>query len=126
VTGTEDSMLPVQRVDMTTSDVDVVSDAIGQVFAQHRMRIRRDTQAQMDGCLRSAAAGPLNAGLIRQVGMDYQAQADPVDGLLAAVVVRGSTTLTSAAPVRRAVHHRFPQHRLHGGEASLGSCGRPG
>jgi AraC-like DNA-binding protein len=96
VAGTEDPMLPVQRVDMITSDVDVVSAAIGQVFAQHRMRIRRDTRAPMDGCLRSAAAGPLNAGLIRQVGMDYQAQAGPVDGLLAAVVVRGTATVTSA------------------------------
>ena len=55
--GTEDPMLPVQRVDMITSDVDVVSAAIGQVFAQHRMRIRRDTRAPMDGCSRLRRAG---------------------------------------------------------------------
>lgn len=64
--GAEDLMLPVQRVEMNTDDLDV-----------------------------SATIGHLNAGLVRMVGLEYQAQADPVDWLLTVAVSAGTVGATA-------------------------------
>ena len=77
--GAEDPMLPVRRVEMVTGDLDLPG-ALGQLYARHRPRVRRIAHAQADVSLRAAAAGPLNAGLVRQVGFEYQAQGDPPTG----------------------------------------------
>lgn len=92
--GAEDLMLPVQRVDMDTEDLDV-SATTGHLYARHRPRVRRIARARVSGALRAAAAGPLNAGLVRMVGFEYEAQADPVDWLLSAVVSTGTVTVTA-------------------------------
>src|SRR5690242_9874195 len=94
VAGAEDLMLPVQRVEMDTGDLDV-SATIGHLYARHRPRVRRLARARVDGGLRAAAAGPLNAGLVRMVGLEYQAQADPVDWLLTAAVSAGTVGATA-------------------------------
>jgi len=94
VAGAEDLMLPVQRVEMDTDDLDV-SATIGHLYARHRPRVRRLARARVDGGLRAAAAGPLNAGLVRMVGLEYQAQADPVDWLLTAAVSAGTVGATA-------------------------------
>ena len=94
--GVEDTMLPVQRVETASDDIDVVTATISQLYARHRPRIRRIAHSPVDGTLRAAAAGPLNAGLIRQLGLDYTAEADPVDWLLSTVILHGAVTVTTA------------------------------
>ena len=94
--GVEDTMLPVRRVEVASDDIDVVTATISQLYARHRPRIRRIAHSPVDGTLRAAVAGPLNAGLIRQLGIGYTAEADPVDWLLSTVVLHGAATVTTA------------------------------
>ena len=51
--GAEDLILPVQRVEMDTDDLDV-SATIGHLYARHRPRVRRLARARVDGGLRAA------------------------------------------------------------------------
>jgi AraC-like DNA-binding protein len=94
VAGAEDMMLSVQRVEMATDDLDM-SATIGQLYARHRPKVRRIPRTRIDGGLRAAAAGPLNAGLVRMVGFDYEAQAEPVDWLLTAAISAGTARVTA-------------------------------
>ncbi len=92
--GAEDTMLPVRRAEMVMDGLDM-SATIGQLYARHRSRVRRIAHTPIDGGLRAAAAGPLNAGLVRMVGFDYEAQADPVDWLLTGVISAGTVGVTA-------------------------------
>jgi AraC-like DNA-binding protein len=94
VAGAEGLMLPVQRFEMITDDLDL-SATIGHLYARHRPRVRRIARTRVNGGLRAAAAGPLNAGLVRMVGFEYEAQADRVHWLLTAVISTGTVAVTA-------------------------------
>lgn len=115
--GAEDLMLPVQRVEMDTDDLDV-SATIGHLYARHRPRVRRLARARVDGGLRAAAAGPLNAGLVRMVGLEYEAQADPVDWLLTAAVSAGTVGATAGREQAAVARARSPRRRPAGRPSS--------
>jgi AraC-binding-like domain len=94
VAGAEDTMLPVQRVEMDSDDIDV-SATIGHLYARHRPRVRRVAHTRISGSLRAAAAGAVNAGFVRMVGFDYQAHAEPVDWLLTGVISAGTVDVAT-------------------------------
>jgi len=94
VAGAEEMMLPVQRVEMDSYDLDV-SATIGHLYARHRPRVRRIAHTRIIGSLRAAAAGPVNAGIVRMVGFDYQAHADPIDWLLTGVISAGTVDVAT-------------------------------
>ena len=108
--GAEDLMLPVQRVELDSDDLDV-SATLGHLYARHQPRVRRIAPAGISGSLRAAAAGPVNAGFVRMVGFDYQARADPVDWLLTGVISAGTVDVTTSreqASVARGAALLFP------------------
>jgi AraC-like DNA-binding protein len=110
VARAEGLMLPVQRFEMITDDLDL-SATIGHLYARHRPRVRRIARTRVNGGLRAASAGPLNAGLVRMVGFEYEAQADPVDWLLTAVISTGTVAVTAGreqAAVARSGALLFP------------------
>src|SRR5690242_12211379 len=57
VTGVEDTMLSVQRVETASDDTDVVAATISQLYARHRPRIRRIAHSPRPSLTCAARAG---------------------------------------------------------------------
>jgi hypothetical protein len=60
VAGAEDLMLPVQRVELDSNDLDV-SATLGHLYARHQPRVRRIAPAGISGSVRAALLFPLDA-----------------------------------------------------------------
>src|SRR5215472_1764987 len=85
--------MPVQRIEVTTQDMDVIADLMNQRYAEHRARVRCDDPARVDAGVRTVTAGPLDAALVRLQGFNYQAEISPPDAFLALVVLAGTGTM---------------------------------
>ncbi|HET9966795.1 MAG TPA: hypothetical protein VFQ68_01085 [Streptosporangiaceae bacterium] len=87
--GAEDLMLPVQRVEMDTGDLDV-SATIGHLYTRHRPRVRRLARARVDGGPGAGHRGPRRGAAVpvrRPVHRDLLA-ADPATGITVAAIAR--------------------------------------
>ena len=97
MTGREPSagMLPVDRVEMATRDLDAIAELMSQLYAEHRPRFRCGDPGRVDGLFQSVTAGPLRAGVNRWRGFDYGADTSPVGDLLACVALDGGAAVTT-------------------------------
>ena len=55
--GTSAGMVPVQRAEMITRDLDVIAELINQQYVEHQARFRCADPARVDAGVRSATAG---------------------------------------------------------------------
>ncbi len=87
---------PVQRVEMTTRDMDVIADLINRLYVEHQPRFRCLDPARVDAGTRAATTGLLEAAVVRYQGFDYHARVSPPDDFFALVTLTGTGTLTAA------------------------------
>src|SRR3954449_8487391 len=88
--------IPLQRVEMSTRDMDVIADLINRHYVQHQPRFRCLDPVQVDAGARAATTGLLEAAVVRNRGFDYHARVSPPDDFLALVTLTGTGTLTAA------------------------------
>jgi AraC-like DNA-binding protein len=89
-------MVPVQRTELATRDMDVIADQIRREYVEHRARFRCLDPARAQAADKSAIAGPLHAGVLRWTGVEYRVRDAILDGFpLALRVLHGSGVLTS-------------------------------
>ncbi len=88
--------IPVQRVEMTTRDMDVIADLISRRYVEHQARFRCLDPARVDAGARAATTGLLEAAVVRYQGFDYHARVSPADDFFALVTLTGTGTLTAA------------------------------
>ncbi|MFY9932324.1 MAG: AraC family transcriptional regulator [Streptosporangiaceae bacterium] len=88
--------IPVQRVEMSTRDMDVIADLINRLYVEHQARFRCLDPDQVDAGARAATAGLLEAAVLRYRGFDYHATVSPPDDFFALVTLTGTGTLTVA------------------------------
>jgi AraC-like DNA-binding protein len=108
--------LPIERADLVTRDMDVITDLLSRLYAQHRARTRRIPEATPDAATQAAVAGSLQAGLVRIDGVEYETDAADTDGRpmgLVAIEGRGEMTVGRE------------QHRFTRGEVFLALPDRP-
>lgn len=72
--GTAAWVMPVQRIEMATQDMDVIAGLMNERYAEHRARFWCDDPARVDAGVRTVTAGPLDAALVRLRGFHYQAE----------------------------------------------------
>ena len=82
--------IPVQRVEMTTRDMDVIVDLINRLYVEHRARFRCLDPARVDAGARAATTGLLEAAVVRYQGFDYHARVSPPDDFFALVTLTGT------------------------------------
>jgi AraC-like DNA-binding protein len=94
--GTGTRAVPVQRIEMSTPDMDVIAELINQRYVEHRARFRCADPGRVDAGARAVTAGLLEAAVLRYRGFDYHAEVSPPDDLLALVTLTGTGTLATA------------------------------
>ena len=94
--GEGTGVVPVHRAEMATRDLDVIAGLMNQRYAKHRASFRCSAPGQVHAGMCAAAAGPLEASVLRFRGFDYRAESRPPDDFLAAVVLHGAGTLATA------------------------------
>jgi len=92
--GTGARVMPVQRIEMATQDLDVIADLV-QRHVEHRARFRCYDPARIDAGARVVIAGPLEAAVVRYRGFHYHGEASPPDDFLAQVTLTGTGTLVA-------------------------------
>ena len=70
--GTAARVMRVQRIEMTTQDMDVIARLMNVRYAEHRARVWCDDPARVDAGVRTVTAGPLEAALVRLRGFHYK------------------------------------------------------
>lgn len=93
--GNPAGQVPVQRVELATGHMDEMAE-ISQMFVPHQPRFRCAEQSNVDAGVQIAMVGGLGAGQVRYRGFEYRALADPLDRLLAGIMVAGNGALMSS------------------------------
>lgn len=94
--GAGPGMMPIERAELATRDMDQIADLIRQRYAEHRSRFRVVDPARAEASHRATTAGSLMAGCLRWQGVEYQLVNTQVEGaLVGAVVLHGGGTLTT-------------------------------
>jgi AraC-like DNA-binding protein len=94
--GAGPGMMPIERAELATRDMDQIADLIRQQYVEHRPRFRVVDPARAEASHRATAAGSLMAGCLRWQGVEYQLVNTQVeDALIGAVVLHGGGTLTT-------------------------------
>jgi AraC-like DNA-binding protein len=89
-------MVPVERAELATRDMDQIADLVRQQYVEHRPRFRIVDPARAEASHQATAAGSLMAGRLRWQGVEYQLVNTRVkDALIGAVVLQGGGTLTT-------------------------------
>ena len=88
--GTAARVMPVQRIEMTTQDMDVIAGLMNERYAEHQARFWCDDPARVDAGVRTVTAGALDAALVRLRGFHYQAEVSPPDAFLALGLLAGT------------------------------------
>ena len=86
--------VPVRRAEMSTQEMDVIADLINRQYVEHKAWFRCPAPSRVDAGIRLAAAGSLEAAVVRYRGFDYHAQASGPEDHLALVVLNGEGTFT--------------------------------
>jgi AraC-like DNA-binding protein len=89
-------VVPVQRAELVTQDMELLEDLVRQLYGDHVGRFRCDDPARIDGQIRSVTAGELGAGQLRYGGVSYQAEVDPVAMPIAMAVTQGCGRIGTA------------------------------
>ena len=99
--GTGNTVVEVQRAEMTTRDMDVIAELINRQYVEHRATFRCTDPSRVDAGTRSVIADPLEAAVVRYRGFYYHARVRPPDDFFALVTLSGTGTLATA---REQVH----------------------
>lgn len=94
-TGTSAGVVPVERAEMITRDMDVIADLINRQYVEHHARFRCADAARVHAGVRSATAGALTTAVVHYKGFDYHARVSPPDDFFALVTLHGAGTLTA-------------------------------
>ena len=89
-------MLDVDRVEMTTRDLDAIAKLMSQLYVEHRPRFRCADPGRVDGLFQSVSAGLMRVGVNRCRGFEYGADISPVGCLVACVTLDGDATRNHA------------------------------
>ena len=87
-------MVPVERVELVTEDMELIADRISQLYVEHRARFRCADASRVKGSVRSATAGELCAGLMRYGGFGYDAHIGADSDPHAVVVLQGDGVIS--------------------------------
>ncbi len=90
-------MVPVDRAELVTRDIDLLADLIGELYVEHTPSFSCPDPNLVDGGLRSATAGGLNVSLTRYGGLAYSAKVSPTSPPVACVYLRGSGVVATAS-----------------------------
>ena len=94
--GAKAGMVPIERAELVTRDMDQIADLIRQQYVEHRSRFRVVDPDRAEASHRATAAGSLMAARLRWQGVEYQLVNTKVeDALIGAVVLDGGGTLTT-------------------------------
>src|SRR5690349_8025711 len=108
--------LPIKRAGLVTRDMDMITELLSRLYAQHRARTRRIPETTPDAATQAAVAGSLQAGLVRIDGVEYETDAADTDGRpMGLVVIEGRGEMTVGRE----------QHRFTRGEVFLAPPDRP-
>lgn len=94
--GDSPGMIPVERAELVTRDMDEVSALIRDLYIEHDASFSCPDPAKVEGVVRSATASGLNASLLRYGGFDYSAEVQPVNPPMAVMCTGGSGVITTA------------------------------
>lgn len=103
-------MVPVQRSELVTQDMDVLADLVRQLYFDHTASFRCPDPAAVDARMHAATVSGLNASLARYGGFSYTAEVEPANPPMAVVCVRPASGLTVKAVACRwgwVSHSRF-------------------
>src|ERR1700761_8663109 len=89
-------VVPVERADLVTQDMELIADLIGQLHVEHRARFRCADASRVEGSVRSATAGGLCASLTRYGGFGYDAHIGPDSDPLAGGGLQGDGGVSPA------------------------------
>ena len=89
-------VVPVERAELVTQDMELIAELISQLYVEHRARFRCAHPSRVDGSVRSATAGGLSACLMRYGGFGYDAHIDPHSDPHAVVVLQGDGVVSRA------------------------------
>lgn len=93
----EGALVPVQRSELVTADMDEMADVLRRAYFEHTARFSCDDPGQVDGALRSAEVAGLSASVIVLGGFTYTSVMDPADAPTAVILDRGGGSLATAA-----------------------------
>jgi len=101
-------MVPVERAELVTRDVDLLAELASQLYVDHGASISCPDPARARGVIRSATTCGLAVTQVSYTGMSYTAALEPVNQPIAATCTRGSGSIASAREeVRVASGHPF-------------------
>jgi AraC-like DNA-binding protein len=94
--GAGAGIVPIERAELATQDMDQIADLIRKMYVEHRPRFRVVDPARAEASHHATAAGSLMAGRLRWQGVEYQlVNTQAEDVLIGAVVLHGGGTLTT-------------------------------
>jgi len=96
-------MVPVERADLVTSDMDMLADLVRQLYFEHSASFRCPDPSAVEARMHSVTAGGLNASLARYGGVAYTAEVEPTNPPMAVVCFQGSGVITSGQEELRQV-----------------------
>lgn len=73
-------MMPVERAELVTRDMEMITALISRMFAEHRARSRRIPGATPEAVIEGAVAGVLRAGVTHMAGVEYWTDAADTGG----------------------------------------------
>ena len=94
-------MTAVERIELHTTDMDLLAGVVRQQYAGHAAAFRCADPATVDGRLRTAAVGGLTAGMLGYDGFEYTAHLDPVPAPTTVMVLRGTGSITTGRQEQR-------------------------
>jgi hypothetical protein len=71
-------VVPVERAELVTQDMELIAELISQLYVEHRARFGCADPSRVDGSVRSATAGVLRACLMRYGGLDMTLISTPI------------------------------------------------
>lgn len=109
-------MMSVQRAELVTKDMAMITELTSSMYVQHKARTRRIPEARPDASVRGAVAGQLRAGVVRIPGVEYEVESADSSGVAFGVVaIEGSGEVTAGRDC----------HRFTAGEAFMALPDRP-
>ncbi len=96
--GTEPAagVVPVERAELVTQDMELIAELISQLHVEHRAHFRCADASRVKQSVRSATAGGLCASLTRYAGFGYDAHIGPDSDPHALVVLQGDGVVSPA------------------------------
>jgi AraC-like DNA-binding protein len=101
-------MMPVERIDLVTQDMDMLTELVSRMYAEHQARYRRIPEVRPEASVRGAVSGVLRAGLVRITGVEYEATEEGAGAHATGLVaVEGSVDMTAGRD-----RHRFARGQV--------------